>query len=144
MSNLQATNTVFYNDMRDIIVNARDNAVRGVEYTRLMMYWHLGERIFVEDQQLNWSQYRQLLAIDDDYKREYYELEATDNAWTGREMERQINSLLYERLLMSNDKEAVLYYDRFEKFPDENPTVEVLLEEIKDVLDLVEGGGADE
>jgi len=52
--------------------------------------------------QFNWVQYRLLIRIDDDYKREYYELETLNNAWTGRELERQINSLLYERLLVSN------------------------------------------
>jgi hypothetical protein len=54
--------------------------------------------------QLNWSQYRLLISIDDDYKREYYELESANNNWTGRKTERQINSLLYERLLLSHGK----------------------------------------
>ena len=172
MGDLQSINTVFYNDMRNIILNSRNNAVRGVEVERMMMYWRLGERIFVEEQrgqdraeygeylirnlsrdleaefgsgfssrqlerarkfyriyptittlrtELNWFQYRLLTAIDDDYKREYYELEAANHAWTGRELERQINSLLYERLLMSNDKEAVLAVARKERIP-EKPT----------------------
>ena len=56
--------------------------------------------------QLNWSQYRMLIQIDDPDKREYYELESVNNAWTGRETGRQINSMLYERLLLSNDKEC--------------------------------------
>ena len=47
--------------------------------------------------QLNWYQYRLLIQISDKDKREYYELEATNNNWTGRELERQINSGLYER-----------------------------------------------
>ena len=59
-----------------------------------------------------------LIAIEDDYKREYYELEASNHAWTGREMECQINSLLYERLLLSNDKEAVLAVARKERIPE--------------------------
>jgi|GEM_PF-856945 len=71
--------------------------------------------------QLNWYQYRLLTRIDDDYKREYYELEATNNAWTGRELERQINASLYERLLLSNDKESVLAIARKERTP-ESPT----------------------
>jgi predicted nuclease of restriction endonuclease-like (RecB) superfamily len=58
-----------------------------------------------------------LIAIDDDYKREYYELEATHNGWTGRELERQINSLLYECLLLSNDKESVLAVARKAQIP---------------------------
>jgi len=39
--------------------------------------------------QLNWFRYRLLISIDDDCKREYYELEALNNGWTGRELERQ-------------------------------------------------------
>ncbi len=68
--------------------------------------------------QLNWTQYKLLIAIDDDDKREYYELEAVHNGWTGRELERQINSGLYERLLLSNDKEAVLEVARKNRQPE--------------------------
>ena len=42
--------------------------------------------------QLNWTQYRLLIQIEDPYKREYYELESVNNGWTARETERQINS----------------------------------------------------
>lgn len=58
--------------------------------------------------QLNWSQYRLLIKIADNDKREYYQLESIKNNWNGRELERQINSCLYERLLLSNNKESVL------------------------------------
>ena len=68
--------------------------------------------------QLNWSQYRRLIQIEDPDKREYYELESVNNAWTAREMERQINSMLYERLLLSNDKESVLAVARKERIPE--------------------------
>lgn len=68
--------------------------------------------------QLNWSQYRKLIQIDDPDKREYYELESVNNAWTARETERQINSQLYERLLLSNDKESVLAVARKERIPE--------------------------
>lgn len=71
--------------------------------------------------QLNWSQYRRLIQIDDPNKREYYELESANNAWTARETGRQIDSMLYERLMMSNDKESVLAVARKERIP-ESPT----------------------
>ena len=67
--------------------------------------------------QLNWSQYKLLISISDEHKREYYQLEAINNAWTKRELERQINSQLYERLLLSNDKESVLAVARKERIP---------------------------
>jgi len=68
--------------------------------------------------QLNWSQYKLLIAIPDPDKREYYELEAVNEGWTGRQLERQINSMLYERILMSNDKESVLAVARKERIPE--------------------------
>ena len=68
--------------------------------------------------QLNWSQYRLLIQIPDPDKREYYELESVNNAWTARETERQINSMLYERLLLSNNKESVLAVARKERTPE--------------------------
>lgn len=76
--------------------------------------------------ELNWSQYKLLIAISDPLKREYYELESANNGWTARETERQINSQLYERLLISNDKERVLAVARKERIP-ENPTIGILL-----------------
>ena len=80
--------------------------------------------------QLNWSQYRRLIQIEDPDKREYYELESVNGGWTARETERQINSMLYERLLLSNDKESVLAVARKERIP-ESP-----MEVIKDPMVL--------
>ena len=68
--------------------------------------------------QFNWSQYKLLIGIADKDKREYYELEAAHNCWTARQMQRQINSMLYERMLLSNDKEAVRAMARKERMPE--------------------------
>ena len=38
-------------DVRQIIDSARSNAVRSVDFCRVQMYWHLGQRIFEEEQQ---------------------------------------------------------------------------------------------
>ncbi len=65
--------------------------------------------------QLNWSQYRLLIQIPDPDKREYYERESVNNGWIGHETERQINSQLYERLLLSNDKDTLLATVRKER-----------------------------
>ena len=165
---ISSQSEVFISEVRKIIEDARNNAVRSVDYCRVQMYWNIGRRIFEEEQlgneraeygayliknlakdlepeygtgfsvrqlerarqfyrlypitsavrtQLNWSQYKQLISISDPDKREYYELEAVNNCWTGREMERQINSMLYERLLLSNDKESVLAVARKQRIP---------------------------
>ena len=166
MNEMLKKEEVFLNDIRSIINSARQNAIRSVDFCRVQMYWHMGKRIFEEEQQgkdradygtyliknlakqlepeygsgfsyrqlafcrqfyrvypianalrsqLNWTQYRMLIQIDDPDKRMYYELESVNNGWTARETERQINSQLYERLLLSNDKEAVLAVARKER-----------------------------
>lgn len=56
---------------------------------------------------LGWSHYVELLTIDGPDERRFYELEATQNQWSVRELERQIAASLYERLALSRDKEAV-------------------------------------
>lgn len=166
---IKTTDERFVGEICQIIEQARNNAVRSVDFCRVQMYWQIGQHIKEREQdgkkradygtylikdlakclvpeygngfserqlhfcrqfytlypivnalrsQLNWSQYRMLIQIPDASKREYYELEAVNNAWTGRQLERQINSSLYERLLLSNDKEAVLAVARKEKTPE--------------------------
>jgi predicted nuclease of restriction endonuclease-like (RecB) superfamily len=56
---------------------------------------------------LSWTHYRTLLRVAKLEARAFYEIEATANHWTARELERQINSLLYERLALSRDKKGV-------------------------------------
>lgn len=176
-----ASENQLYEDVRAIIEEARANAIRSVDFNRVLMYWKTGRRVFEEEQkgaeradygsflierlaqrlepgygsgfskrqlhfsvqfykaypkvnalrsQLNWTQYRTLIQIADPDKREYYELEAANNGWTARELEWQKNSLLYERLLKSNDKEAVLAVARGQRTP------EALTEIVKDPMYL--------
>lgn len=68
--------------------------------------------------QLNWTQYRLLLRIEDEDKRTYYIEEACHNNWSARQLERQINSQLYERLLLSSNKEKVLAIAKREAQPE--------------------------
>ena len=67
--------------------------------------------------QLTWTHYKVLVRIDDPDKRMFYMAETQKNTWTVRQMERQINSLLYERLLMSQDKDSVLAIAQSEARP---------------------------
>jgi predicted nuclease of restriction endonuclease-like (RecB) superfamily len=57
---------------------------------------------------LSWTHYRTLLRVDKPEARAFYEIEAIKNSWAARELERQINSLLYERLALSKDKQGLL------------------------------------
>ena len=67
--------------------------------------------------QLNWTQYKLLIRMDSEDKREFYILESVKNNWSSRELERQINAALFERLLLSNDKKSVLEVAKEEKMP---------------------------
>lgn len=57
--------------------------------------------------QLSWSHYRMLMRISDDKRREWYTDECAKSGWSVRQLERQINTMFYERLLSSKDKESV-------------------------------------
>lgn len=57
---------------------------------------------------LGWIHYRSLMRVDRVEARQFYTVEAVKNSWSGRELERQINSLLYDRLANSRDKEGLL------------------------------------
>ena len=60
---------------------------------------------------LSWSHYCELLSITDENKRSFYEKESINSGWSVRELKRQIDSSLYERLLLSSgdaNKEKVL------------------------------------
>ncbi len=63
---------------------------------------------------LSWSHYRVLMRLDNIAARQFYETEASQANWSRRDLERQINSLFYERLQSSADKAGVLAQARRE------------------------------
>jgi predicted nuclease of restriction endonuclease-like (RecB) superfamily len=67
--------------------------------------------------QFSWTHYRTLIRIDNQDKREFYIAETSKNNWTARQLERQVNSQLFERLLLSNNVADVLAVARDEKAP---------------------------
>ena len=58
--------------------------------------------------ELTWSHYRRLISVEDERARQWYMNEAADGVWSTRQMDRQISTLYYERLLASKDKAAVV------------------------------------
>ncbi|CAN5881149.1 PDDEXK nuclease domain-containing protein [soil metagenome] len=57
---------------------------------------------------LSWTHYRALMRVSNKGARAFYEIEAIQQNWKARELERQINSLLFERLAKSRDKKGVM------------------------------------
>jgi hypothetical protein len=57
--------------------------------------------------QLSWSHYQLLTRIENNEERTFYQIEATQNQWSLRELKRQFDSALYLRLALSTDKEGI-------------------------------------
>lgn len=57
--------------------------------------------------ELSWTHYRLLMRVENENAREFYMQEAVKSQWSTRQLERQINSFFYERLLSSKNKEQV-------------------------------------
>lgn len=57
---------------------------------------------------LSWSHYLILIRIKDDAARNFYEIECATQNWSVRQLQRQVNSCLYERLALSRNKDDVM------------------------------------
>lgn len=75
----------------------------------LMRQFYLTYRIAKSpiSQSLSWTHYIRLMRVSDPDERRFYEIEAANNNWSVRELNRQFDSALYQRLALSRDKEAV-------------------------------------
>lgn len=75
----------------------------------LMRQFYLKYQIFQSvTGKLTWTHYAELLGVSDDIARGFYEKQAVNDNWSVRELKRQINSSLFERLALSQDKSGVL------------------------------------
>lgn len=75
----------------------------------LMRQFYLKYQIFQSvTGKLTWTHYAELLSVSDDTARGFYEKQAIIENWSVRELKRQINSSLFEKLALSNDKMGVL------------------------------------
>lgn len=57
--------------------------------------------------ELSWTHYRQLMRVENEEARNFYLKEAVECAWSSRQLERQINSFYFQRLLASQNKDVV-------------------------------------
>jgi len=79
---------------------------------------------------LSWSHYVFLSKLDNDLERKFYEIESLQNSWGLKELKRQFNAGLYERLALSRDKQKVL------ELSEKGHFIETSLDVIKDPLVL--------
>ncbi|MCI8550584.1 MAG: DUF1016 domain-containing protein, partial [Lachnospiraceae bacterium] len=150
-------NQNFYNEIRNILLAARNKVYQTANFAMVEAYWNIGKSI-VEEQggnekaeygvgllkelskqmthdfgkgftvtnlkymrqfyltfpnghalrdELSWTHYRLLIKVENDNAREFYMQEAVKFGWSTRQLERQINTFFYERLLSSKNKEKV-------------------------------------
>ncbi len=75
----------------------------------LMRQFYLKYQIFQSvTGKLTWTHYAELLGVSDDIARGFYEKQSIIENWSVRELKRQINSSLFERLALSQDKQGIL------------------------------------
>jgi predicted nuclease of restriction endonuclease-like (RecB) superfamily len=84
--------------------DAKGHALRDLSASATEADWQPG-RLHVG---LSWTHYRTLLKVERREARDFYEIEAIRNGWSARQLERQINTFLFDRLLKSRDKAGVL------------------------------------
>ena len=149
----------FFEDIKSILQNARNNAYKTVNFIMVEAYWNVGKKIVEVEQdgetkakygsnlinelskqltadfgvgfsarnlrnmrqfyycfpiwqtvsaKLSWSHYLLILKLENEKAREYYIQESIASNWSVRALERQINSLYYERLISSQEKQSVI------------------------------------
>jgi predicted nuclease of restriction endonuclease-like (RecB) superfamily len=107
---------VFYREYPLLLDGWKSNALRSISsIVSSSDDRHISNAVRTESWQpgrlhtnLSWTHYRTLLRVDKTEDRAFYEIEAIKNTWSARELERQINSLLYERLALSKDKKGLM------------------------------------
>ena len=87
--------------------------LRGKGYSRsnlfnMRLFYIRFQKIQTVSGQLTWSHYLELLKCDDPLEIQFYMKECVKQGWRVRELKRQINSSLFQRLALSTDKDGVL------------------------------------
>jgi predicted nuclease of restriction endonuclease-like (RecB) superfamily len=96
--------------IRDISIRLTEDFGKGFDKTNLsrmrqLYLWF--PNIDALRQQLTWTHYRMIMKVENPKAREYYLDECVKGVWSTRQLERQINSFCYERVLSSKNKNAV-------------------------------------
>jgi predicted nuclease of restriction endonuclease-like (RecB) superfamily len=89
--------------------------------------------------ELTWTHYRLLMRVDEQNRREFYLNECAESGWTSRQLERQINSFYYERLLATQKEyRAKIEGEIFKNEPKTDPDHILKDPYILEFLDLKE------
>jgi len=97
--------------IKELSIRLTKDYGRGFDESNLRnmrLFYHTFPNCDALRHELSWTHFRLLLRIEKEEARNFYMLESVKNNWSTRELERQINSLLYERLALSKDRKKVL------------------------------------
>ncbi|EMA3774151.1 DUF1016 family protein [Vibrio cholerae] len=155
LSTLEQQLSPLFERVVSILEQARSNVVRSVNHNTVLANWLIGREIVLQLQQgqqraeygkqviealsarlnrnygkgfspkLSWSHYRALMKVKDAQARDFYEQEAAESGWDKRDLERQINSQYYQRILASQNPNALIAQGR-KQITSTTPAIEVL------------------
>lgn len=74
----------------------------------MIRFYRMFPKLDALRRELSWTHYRHLMRVENASAREFYMNEAKNGNWSTRQLERQINSLYYDRLLMNKDKKELI------------------------------------
>ncbi|EPP5680297.1 PDDEXK nuclease domain-containing protein [Vibrio cholerae] len=155
LSTLEQQLSPLFERVVSILEQVRSNVVRSVNHNTVLANWLIGREIVLQLQQgqqraeygkqviealsarlnrnygkgfspkLSWSHYRALMKVKDAQARDFYEQEAAESGWDKRDLERQINSQYYQRILASQNPNALIAQGR-KQITSTTPAIEVL------------------
>lgn len=88
------------------IKHGKGFSISNLQYMRLLYIKYSNHQTL--SGKLSWSHYVELLSIEEDMARAFYEKQCLHEKWSVRELKRQINSALFHRIALSKDKKGVL------------------------------------
>jgi len=74
----------------------------------MRQFYLLFKKCYALRSELTWTHYRAIIRLEDKNARSFYMVECANSRWSTRELDRQISSLLYERLCLSKDKKSIM------------------------------------
>jgi len=117
MKTLKPSDALF-KDLRELIMEARQEVARQVNSALVLLYWRVGKRIRQDilrekragygeqiiatlSQQLGWSSIKEIIPLGDDLKRNFYAEMCWIERWSVRTLRQKISSMLFERTALS-------------------------------------------
>jgi hypothetical protein len=112
-------------DLRAMIVVARERVAREIDTTLVVLYWNVGSRIRRDilngkraeygerivstlSRKLGWSHFVEILPLEDELKRDFYAEMCRLERWSVRTLRERVASMLYERTALAKNPEKII------------------------------------